>query len=124
MWFRDPLTAKSPSIFKAALRVLFRRLLGKVPAVRIDWRETLLDMLARFIGGLVVGAIFAFILFPLVYWPGRRGRRPSLYNSLGQPDWIGYLFAAVWLGTAIIMALRTKARLYYRDEDRTDPPVF
>lgn len=123
MWFRDPLTAKSPSICKAALRVLFSRLLGKVPAVRIDWREPLHDMLARFIVGLFVGAVFAFFLFPIAYWPGRRGR-PSLYDSLDQPGWFRYIFAAAWLGTAIVIALRTKARLYYRDEDRTDPPVF
>jgi hypothetical protein len=125
MWFTDhPLSERFPSVIKAVLVRSWYFLRGRTPPYRILWKETLWDMAARFIVGLLAGAAFAFLLIPAVFWPGRRTRGRSLYDALRHPDWIGYIFLAAWLGTAVIMMLRTKARLYYVEEWRTDPPML
>ena len=122
MWFMDPITSRSPSVLKAIALVVSSRVLRKTPVIRIHWKETLLDMFARFLVGLVLGGLLSFLLVPVIFWPGRRGR-PSLYEGLGEPAWIGRLFLVAFLGTAVVMCLRTKARLYYTDPERTEPPV-
>jgi hypothetical protein len=126
MWFLDPLSDRYPSVIKAILVALGYRLRGRRAPYRIEWKETLWDVAARFVVGLGVGAIVAFLLIPVVFWPGRRGRSRgrSVYDALGNPAWVGFLFLAVLIGTAVIMALRTKARLYHLEEDRTDPPML
>ena len=126
MWFMDPLSERFPSVVKAVLVAMWHQVRGGTPPYRIDWKETLADMAARLFVGLFIGGALAFLLVPVVFWPGgRRTRsRPSLYESLGQPDWIGYVFLGVVLVTAAIMSLRTKARLHYREEGRTDPPML
>ena len=126
MWFMDPLSERFPSVLKAVLVGMWHRVRGKTPPYRINWKETLADMAARFFVGLLVGAVIAFLMIPIVFWPGgrRTRRRPSLYDGLGQPDWIGYVFLGIVLATAAVMSLRTKARLHYREEGRTDPPTL
>lgn len=122
MWFMDPVTARSPSVLKAIAIVLCSRALGKRPEIRIHWKETLLDMFARFLVGLVIGGLLSFLLVPVIFWPGRR-RRPSLYEAFGEPAGIGRAFLVAFLGTAVVMCLRTKAHLYYTDSERTEPPL-
>jgi hypothetical protein len=72
---------------------------------------------------LLLGAVVCFLLVPVVYWPGRRGKK-SVFEAWGQPEWMGTFFLTVWVGTAVVMMMRTKARVYHADPKRTDPVVW
>jgi hypothetical protein len=64
--------------------------------------------------GLVIGGGSCFLLVPVIFWPGRRGRR-SLYDRLGEPGWIVWAFAVLLLGIMLYWMLTTRATVRRSD---------
>lgn len=105
------------------LRFLVRPLFGLSPAMRrIDWKDTSAEVLARVLVALVIAAVSCVVLFPVVFWPGRRGR-PSLYDHLGQPGWIAWVFISLFVGAVLVAILGTRVslRLTTGDEGTSSP---
>ncbi len=114
---------KPPFLFAALLRVIGHRLFGvPAPSWTIDWKETLLDIVGRFFAGLVVGIGLCILLIPVLFLRTRARKitalpKHSLFQYLGEPSWIGWLFLGVWIGTGLLWALTTRANLR-----ATEPP--
>ncbi len=111
-----------PLLFSTALAVIGHRLFGRVaPPWTIDWKETMVDLLARFMVGLVIGLGLCILLVPTLFWAGRttkQGRGVSLFEYWGEPFWIGWLFLGVLIGPGILWALTTRANVLLPDEKR------
>jgi hypothetical protein len=75
---------------------------------QIDWEDTLAEILARTLVGVVLGGASCLLLFPIIFWPGRRGR-PSLYDRWGEPDWIAWMFIAPLVGAIVFRIALTRA---------------
>ncbi len=103
---------KQPPLLVIAFLQLLLRLLTKRPrpSLDVDWRETATEVGARFLVGLVIGVGLCVLLVPVVFWPSRRVPR-SLFEQMGEPGWIGWLFLGVLGGTAFLWALTTRVRL-------------
>lgn len=86
---------------------------GSVAAVPIDWPETRAEVAARFFVGLMAGGGLCVALFPVLFWPDKRGRI-SIHEFLGQPTGIGWMFLAVFLGAGLLAAVTTRVALQNR----------
>lgn len=112
--FQEP-ARRPPFVVVVCLKAVLGFLL-RLPSPRptVDWRETATELGARFLVGLVIGAGLCVLLVPVVFWPSRRVPR-SLFEQMGEPGWIGWLFLAVLTGTALVWALTS--RVSWRDGD-------
>ena len=114
---------RPPLLLVAVPRVLFHRLFRAfAPPWKIDWMATAEDVVARFLIGLLLGAALCVPLFAFIFWPGRRRRHrsnpaQSVFDTLGAPHWIGWVFVATALGPALFRAVTTRAAVSFDDSD-------
>ncbi len=102
---------QSSFVIVMLVRKMFQRLFKKpILEPPVNWREAATDLCARFFVGLAVGGGLCVLLVPVIFWPGRRIPR-SLFDQIGQPGWIGWLFVVALLVPAIIGALTTRLHL-------------
>ncbi len=101
-----------PLVLVACGRCLGHRLFGcAAPPWRIAWGETAFEVGARFMVGALLGLAYSVPMIAILFWPGRRGR-PSFYESLHQPSWIGWALAApfLWMVLRYVMTSRASLR--------------
>jgi hypothetical protein len=98
---------RRPLAVSVFLRAIARRVFGRgAPRQVVDWKDTIAELLARALVGLVVGGASCLLLVPVVFWPGRRGR-PSLYEVWGEPDRIAWVFIVPLAGAILFIDPRT-----------------
>lgn len=106
---------RPPFAIVALLTGLLCRLTGRRSRLPpINWRETAEHACARFFVGLLVGFGLCVLLVPLVFWPSRRQPR-SIWDQLGHPGWVGWIFVAALAGSALFGLLTTRVTFRYRD---------
>jgi hypothetical protein len=93
--------------FRHSIHRIFR-LQNQQP--KVDWRETCAEMGARFFVGLAVGAGLCVFLFVVLVWPSPPSGR-SFLEQLGWSDRKVWIFPAVLIGSALVGALTTRAKL-------------
>lgn len=121
MQLDPPLPDRRPLVVVASVRAVAHRVFGcAAPPWVIDWKETLAELVARAWVGLVVGGVLCLLLIPIVFWPARRGR-PSLYDRLGEPGWITYVFIAPVVGAILYQIAATRATV--RDSGLVELPA-
>lgn len=106
---------RPPFAIIALLQWLFCRLLlrrNSLPPV--NWRETAEHAVARFFVGLAIGFGLCVLLVPLVFWPSRRQPR-SIWDQLGHPGWLGWIFVTALFGSALVGVLTTRVTFQHPD---------
>ena len=110
-----------PFLSKKLLLWLARR---PNPHPLVNTRETHAELLGSVMLGFVIGSVISFLLIPVIFWPPRRSRfsastnpPQSIYDALGHPAWIGWVFVGVVLVSILISCLRTRVIFSTSGED-------
>ncbi len=103
----------------------FRCLLGKIgfgpPPWTVNWGDSLTDVFARFLVGLVIAAAVCFLLVPNFFWPSKSESHkiPAAQRGFYQkkPDVVPVIFVAIASTIVFGWAATTRATLRGREQD-------
>lgn len=76
-------SGKPPLLCVAALRRGIALITGRHRLPAIDWQLVAVDMVARGMVGLIVGALVCLLLLPILYWPSKSDRFPDREGRRG-----------------------------------------
>ena len=79
----------------------------------------------------MIGSVISFLLIPVIFWPPKRRRfsastnpPQSIYDTLGYPAWIGWVFVGVVIVSILISCLRTRVIFSTSGKDEMNASRF